>query len=63
LAESLWQDADKALLTQYADDLEREAAALMVNQTLSLPPVAAEQVQQQQSAKLSTEPQVPKDNN
>jgi hypothetical protein len=48
LAQSLWQDADKAVLTHFADELEREAAALELSRMLSLPPVVSpyQQVQQ-----------------
>ena len=69
LAQTLSQDADRALLTHYADELEREAEALQrLTPAVSLPPVGAsneqvqhQQVQQQQSIESSNPSNVPKE--
>jgi hypothetical protein len=69
LALTLLAEADKARLTQFADELDKEAAALELSTfTVVLPPVVAphqqvqqQQVQQQQSAESPASPQVAKE--
>jgi hypothetical protein len=63
LALTLSADADQARLTQFADELDKEAEALeRSSPPVSLPPIAIthEQVQQQQSAETPAL-QVPKE--
>ena len=70
LAQTQFLDADRARLTQFAAELDKEAEALeQLTPMVSLPPVAAQneqvqqqQVQQQQSAETSTQSQLPKRN-
>jgi hypothetical protein len=67
----LQAEPDRVRLNQFAAELDQEAEALEPSVvSVCLPPVAApskqieqQHVQQQQSAELSTKPQVPKDNN
>jgi hypothetical protein len=69
LALTLLAEADKARLTQFADELDKEAAELELStSTVVLPPAVAphqqvqqQQVQQQQSAESPASPQVPKE--
>ena len=68
LAQSLLDDADRARLTQFADELDKEAAALAQSvANFVLPPHAAphrqvqqQQVQQQQSAESPVQPPAPR---
>jgi hypothetical protein len=67
MAEGLTLPADRARLTQYAEELEKQAAELeqavdkQAAQTASPPLVTQEQqqVQQQQTTETSTEPKEP----
>ena len=68
LAQTQFLDADRARLTQFADELDKEAEGLERRTPIvSMPPVAApvqheqQQVQQQQSAESPASPQVPKE--
>jgi hypothetical protein len=64
-------EADRARLTQFADELDREAEALeRLATSISLPPplpphhqVQQQQIQQQQSAETPPPAQVPKETN
>lgn len=68
LAQTQFLDADRARLTQFADELDKAAEALeQLTSTVSLPPVEApneqvpqQQVQQQQSMQSSTPSNVSK---
>jgi hypothetical protein len=68
LALMLLAEADKARLTQFAEELDKEAEALERLTTLvSLPPIGAphqqvqQQVQQQQSAETPAQPEMPRE--
>ncbi len=66
LAQTQAVEADRACLTQFADELDREAEALeRLATSVSLPPVAphrqVQQMQQQQSAGAPSPAQVPKE--
>jgi hypothetical protein len=54
-------EGDRALLAQFADELDKEAEALeRLTTSVSLPPPMVQQHQQQQSAEVPAQPQVPK---